>query len=80
MKKGRKHELYKTYGSELPHSYRHNTHREETLLQYIEHFRRQFEFLHPSPFEYSNCPYFFTEKKPLFLTALNEAGVQKSVW
>ncbi|KAA0156909.1 hypothetical protein FNF31_05832 [Cafeteria roenbergensis] len=50
----------------LPLSYRGNTTKEQLCLEYVDNFRTQFQEAFP-------------ERPPLFLTALNEAGVPKFV-
>jgi hypothetical protein len=52
--------------SRLPLSYRGNTTKEQLCLEYVDNFRLQFEEAFPN-------------RPPLFLTALNEAGVPKFV-
>nr|CAD7593144.1 unnamed protein product [Timema genevievae] len=50
----------------LPHSYSHQTNKEKLILWYAENCRRQFHFLHP-------------DRRPQFLAADNECGIQKMV-
>ena len=52
--------------STLPLSYRSNTARERTLLDFVEHFRRQFFQLYPT-------------HQPLLLSPLNECNIRKFV-
>jgi hypothetical protein len=52
--------------SRLPLAYRGNTTKELLCLEYVENFRQQFEQAFP-------------DRPPLFLSALNEAGVPKFV-
>ena len=52
--------------STLPTTHATNTTREHTLLDYVEHFRRQFFQLYPS-------------HQPLLLSPLNESGIRKFV-
>ena len=52
--------------SSLPHSYHANTTRERTLLDFVEHFRRQFFQLYPT-------------HQPLLLSPLNESNNRKFV-
>ena len=49
-----------------PLSYQQNTNKEEICLEYVHNFNKQFVELFP-------------HRRPLFLTALNEAGVKKFV-
>ncbi|CAH2094749.1 unnamed protein product [Euphydryas editha] len=50
----------------FPKSYYNNTNKEILLLAYAENFRRQFQF-------------YYKSRKPLFLQAPNECGLQKMV-
>jgi hypothetical protein len=50
----------------LPAAYRSNTAKEETVLEYVEDFRRQFVYLFP-------------DRSPLLLTPFNECAVRKFV-
>ena len=50
--------------SALPASYHSNTTRERTLLDFVEHFRRQFFQLYPT-------------HQPLLLSPLNECNTRK---
>ncbi|XP_041969824.1 coiled-coil domain-containing protein lobo-like [Aricia agestis] len=50
----------------FPESYYTNTNKEKLLLAYAENFRRQFQF-------------HYKARKPLFLQAPNECGLQKQV-
>nr|CAD7413019.1 unnamed protein product [Timema poppensis] len=59
--------IHKTARCEnLPHSYSHQTNKEKLILWYAENCRRQFHFLHP-------------DRRPQFLAADNECGIQKMV-
>ncbi|XP_078262293.1 dynein regulatory complex subunit 7 [Rhinoraja longicauda] len=49
-----------------PLSYQQNTAKEQTMLQYAENFRQQYEYLYP-------------DRKPLLLSPLNECQIQKFV-
>ncbi|XP_049829173.1 dynein regulatory complex subunit 7-like [Schistocerca gregaria] len=49
-----------------PQSYRQNSDKEKLILWYAENFRRQFNF-------------YYKDRKPLFLAAENECGLQKMV-
>ncbi|XP_063724465.1 dynein regulatory complex subunit 7-like isoform X2 [Symsagittifera roscoffensis] len=51
---------------DLPLSYRSNSQKEELIIEYAENFRRQYVHL-------------YRDRKPLLLSPLNEAGVQKFV-
>ena len=47
-------------------TYRNNTQKEELMLEYVRHFERQFENLHP-------------KRKPLLLAPRNECGARKFI-
>lgn len=47
-------------------SYRSNTKKEELVLEYVENFKKQFQYIYP-------------DRRPLFLTPLNECAVEKFV-
>jgi len=62
----KKHLIDRLNQPDLPPSYTSNTSKEETILEYVEDFRRQFVQVFP-------------ERRPLLLCPLNEAGVRKFV-
>lgn len=54
---------YKINPSELPESYRVNTSEEDSTLEYVDNFRKQFSQLYP-------------QRANLFLCPKNECGIQ----
>lgn len=52
--------------AKMPDSFKKNTLKESLVLEYVQHFRKQFIQLYP-------------DRRPLMLTPLNEAGVPKFV-
>lgn len=51
---------------DYPESYRYNTKKEELVLEYVENFKRQFQYIYP-------------DRRYLFLSPLNECGIEKFV-
>jgi hypothetical protein len=51
---------------DFPNSYRYNTKKEELVIEYVENFKRQFQYVYP-------------DRRPLFLTPINECGVDKFI-
>lgn len=49
-----------------PESYRSNSRKEELVLEYVENFQKQFQFIYP-------------DRKPLFMAPYNECGIAKFV-
>lgn len=47
---------------DYPPSYRSNSLKEETILKFVENFRRQYHYI-------------YRDRKPLFLNPLNECGI-----
>ena len=50
----------------FPESYRSNSKKEELVLEYVENFQKQFQFIYP-------------DRKPLFMAPFNECGLRKFV-
>jgi hypothetical protein len=50
--------------NDYPESYNSNSKKEELILEYVENFKKQFQYIYP-------------DRRPLFLTPLNECGVEK---
>jgi hypothetical protein len=51
---------------DYPNSYRFNTKKEELVIEFVDNFKRQFQYVYP-------------DRRPLILTPLNECGVEKFV-
>jgi hypothetical protein len=52
--------------NDYPKSYNSNSKKEELVLSYVANFKRQFQYIYP-------------DRKPLFMTAYNECGIEKLV-
>ena len=51
---------------DYPESYNRNTKKEELILQFVENFKSQFQYIYP-------------DRKPLFMSPYNECGISKFV-
>ncbi len=51
---------------DYPQSYNSNTRKEELVLEYVDNFKKQFQYIYP-------------DRRPLFLTPINECAVEKFV-
>ena len=51
---------------DYPDSYTSNTKKEELVLEYVDNFKKQFQYIYP-------------DRRPLFLTPINECAVEKFV-
>lgn len=51
---------------DYPDSYNSNTKKEELVLEYVDNFKKQFQYIYP-------------DRRPLFLTPINECAMEKFV-